>query len=530
VRSGLQSPHSESSDSPTQDGSMNSSTAQSSEISSNHITNEELTRTWANIENFQQFLNSDTALETAVAETDTMALSPGYQVPCAQSPFLINSTAALFEGFNNQWLSANLANFQQPNEHDWGDSLPDFSIEPSRDFSFNLMGSFGIPGSYTTTNSFQKMVTDCPGSSFTTPSWKPPLRPEMHEYADKVSEDELSLVLRDGPPSVASARPIDTSINAPDRTLLSAFGQGSEFTLYPFNGTSYQLDSNKVLTNILLEFPQMMARPGGKYPPFVHHKIYRCEEGDVLKPLAVSFCFVTALNAAFPSGKGFVHSLMNAERDRLLKGFRLLRDSELDMMAALHAICVYQIIGFFDDSSPDSARVAELQQPFFLRMTRRLVASYMPQLRSPYDNTDYSESVWAKWTSMETFRRTFFLIHIINVVACRTEKQNPYFYEELDDDLVMNLPLPAPEKVWRASSAAEWKSALEEELQGGWQANRTASTVFAGNGWKEDNANGGEWDFGAGRGAGRGLHETLFASSHEFTRLLLHCIDKRRRG
>lgn len=533
--SSLRPPYSKLSESPRRDESMNSSAAQSSDISSGHIMEKELTRTRANIENFQHFLDSDPVLEVALAETSTMALSPGYQLSSAQSLFQINDTTALLEGFNSQWLNSNVANFQSTSEHDWGNSVTNLSIEPSRDFGFNLMGSFGIPGSHTTSNAFQKIATECPGSSFDTPAWKPPLRPETLEYADRVSEDELSLVVLNGPSRITPVVPINIGKDAQDRNLeVSTLDQGSEFTSYPVNGISYQMNSNKDLAKMLLEFPQMMARPGGKYPPFVHHRLYRCEEGDVLKPLAIAFCFVAALNAAFPSGKGFVHSLMNAERDQLLKGFRLLRESELEMIATVHAICVYQIMGFFDDSSPDSARFAELQQPFFLRMARRFVASYMPQLRSSYDDSDYSEPAWEKWISTETVRRTFFLIHIINVIACRTEKQNPYFYEELDDDLVMDLPLPAPEKIWKANSAAEWKSALEEELQGGWQANRTASMNFSGNGWKESTVNGSEWDL-SGDGMLSGATRTSFyeihlTNSHEFTRLLMHCIDRRRRG
>ena len=496
----LRAPHSELSDPPIRDESMHSGTTQSSDMSS------------------------------------SMALTPACQLSSSQPPFQSSDTTSLLEGFSSQWMNAGLASSQSPSENDWANSVANFSIEPSSDFNFNLVGYFGMPGSHTAADALQTRATECPGSSFDAPSWKPPPRPETHKYVDKVYEDELSLGVLN---RHSKNPPVDTtniSNHTQDRNAQSKVDKGNELESYPVNGTSYQLNSNKDLTKILLEFPQIMARPGGKYPPFVHHRLYRCEEGDVLKPLAIAFCFVAALNAAFPSGKGFVHSLMNGERDQLLKGFRLLRDSELEMLATVHAICVYQIMGFFDDSSPDSARFAELQQPFLLRMARRLVASYMPQLRSSYDTSDFSEPVWEKWIATETVRRTFFLIHIINVVACRMEKQSAYFYEELDDNLVMNLPLPASEKIWKANSASEWKSALKEELQGGWQANRTAAMDLSGNGWKESGVNGGEWDLRGdgmlsdGRAAGRNFQEIHLANSHEFTRLLMHCINKRNRG
>ncbi|KFY46082.1 hypothetical protein V495_02670 [Pseudogymnoascus sp. VKM F-4514 (FW-929)] len=529
VMSSLRPPHSELGDPPIRDESTHSGITQSSDMSSSPTTKNELNRTWINVDNF------DTDLEIAMAETDTMELTPGYQLSNSQSPFQFSDTTSLLEGLSSQWMNAGLANFQSPSENDWANSVANFSIEPPSDFNFNLMERLGMPGSHPAANALQRIATGGQVSNFDGLSWKPPLRPETNEYVNKVYEDELSMGVLNRPSRNPPVDTINISNDTRDRNAqVFKVDKGNELESYPVNGTSYQLDSNKDLTKILLRFPQIMARPGGKYPPFVHHRLYRCEEGDVLKPLAIAFCSVAALNAAFPSGKGFVHSLMNAERDQLLKGFRLLRDSELEMLATVHAICVYQIMGFFDDSSPDSARLAELQQPFLLRMARRLVASYMPQLRSSYDTSDSSELVWEKWIATETVRRTFFLIHIINVVACRMEKQSAYFYEELDDNLVMNLPLPAPEKIWKATSAAEWKSALEEELQSGWQANRTAAMNISENGWEESGVNGGERDLRGedmlsdGRAAGGSFLEIHLANSHEFTRLLMHCVNKNR--
>lgn len=148
----------------------------------------------------------------------------------------------------------------------------------------------------------------------------------------------------------------------------------------------------------------MMLQSGGNYPPFVHHKIYGCEKGDVLKPLANAFCCVSALNAALPSGEAFVHALLNAERERLVRSFvrpfsvttlqsslcahspslppqrtltltpsqSLLKSSETDTLAVIHAMCVYQILGFFSASNASAARAAALQQPFFLKVSSPL--------------------------------------------------------------------------------------------------------------------------------------------------------------
>lgn len=481
------------------------------------------------------YLDSGSVVERAMAETGGMALSREYPLSSIQLLFESNDTSALSDVYDIPWLNSNPVDLQPPDEPDWGNPLSDISIEPSSDSGSNLMRSLGISGNHTTTDALQAVSMEVRDSAFNAPSWKPPLRREAHKYAETASEDELALALPNEPSRTTPVDPMAMVIEAQDPELpVSTFDHGSEFTSHPSGGVSCESNPDKVLAKILLGFPKMMVRNNGGYPPFVHHRLYRCEEGDVQEPLAVVFCCVNSLNTAFPSGKEFVHSLMNAERDRLVKGFRLLRDSEVEMIAAVHAMCVYQIIGFFDDSSPRSAPFAELQQAFFLRMARKVVALYMPQLRSSFDSSNFSELAWKKWASAETVRRTFFLIHIINVVACRTEKQNPFFYEELDDDLVMNLPLPAPEKMWQANSAAEWQSALEEELQSGWQPNITAGTIIDGNRRKEYNMNGSGWGLSgdgvllSGRAAGRGFHEARLASSHEFTGLLIHCIPQRR--
>jgi hypothetical protein len=107
----------------------------------------------------------------------------------------------------------------------------------------------------------------------------------------------------------------------------------------------------------------------GHFPPFVHHRVYKCLEGDVLEPLANAFCCLGALNACLPSSEHFAYQLLNAERDRLVKSFWTSGDQDIDVLAAVHAMCVYQIVGFFG-LSVEQARAAELQQPYFLKVGR----------------------------------------------------------------------------------------------------------------------------------------------------------------
>jgi hypothetical protein len=93
-------------------------------------------------------------------------------------------------------------------------------------------------------------------------------------------------------------------------------------------------------------------------------------------------------------------------------------------------------------------------------MTRRLAKQYL-QASTVEDG---EESNWRKWLMDETIRRTVFLVNAINTLSCRVQKQDPNYFEPLDDNLVHNLTLPAPESVWKASSAEEWMFAKSKLL------------------------------------------------------------------
>jgi hypothetical protein len=49
-----------------------------------------------------------------------------------------------------------------------------------------------------------------------------------------------------------------------------------------------------------------------------------------------------------------------------------------------------------------------------------------------------------------------FLVNAINTLSCRLQKQDPNYFEPLDDELIYDMTLPAPDAVWKASSVEEW--------------------------------------------------------------------------
>lgn len=59
----------------------------------------------------------------------------------------------------------------------------------------------------------------------------------------------------------------------------------------------------------------------------------------------------------------------------------------------------------------------------------------------------------------ETILRTVLLVNAINILSCRVEKQERLFFEPLDAHIIRNMLLPAPDALWKASTAEEWEAA-----------------------------------------------------------------------
>jgi hypothetical protein len=75
------------------------------------------------------------------------------------------------------------------------------------------------------------------------------------------------------------------------------------------------------MVGIIMGYLPMMIALEPPAPPFVHSQIYRCGEGDVKEPIARAMICIQAHIAAMPSGRPFVHDMVNKERDKLVKSF-----------------------------------------------------------------------------------------------------------------------------------------------------------------------------------------------------------------
>ncbi|KAL2834639.1 hypothetical protein BJY01DRAFT_253007 [Aspergillus pseudoustus] len=239
----------------------------------------------------------------------------------------------------------------------------------------------------------------------------------------------------------------------------------------------HELDQQ--MFGVLREYPSLILQRD-HWSPFVHHRMYRCSMGGMAKPMGVALACVSAHAGSSGSNYGFVDGLINQQREQLIREFQSYLDTPENCLAAVHAVCIYQILGLFGDNflpasikatpsmksildqrRTDCERQAELHISFLLKMTRRLYKHYRPAIETNHDD----ELNWERWKFSESIRRNIFFANIINILGARAGKLNGVYFEPLDDDVVLNLTLPAPECMWRACSLREWLDAREYALR-----------------------------------------------------------------
>lgn len=104
-------------------------------------------------------------------------------------------------------------------------------------------------------------------------------------------------------------------------------------------------------------------------------------------------------------------------------------------------------------------------------MTRAYIQPYL-QIRSPdidafsdFKSTPCSPTTttWGRWRTTETTRRTVFIVNMVNFLKNydpRMRKISPY-YEPLNDDLILNMPLPCSQAVWLAYEEESCRLAMK---------------------------------------------------------------------
>ena len=109
------------------------------------------------------------------------------------------------------------------------------------------------------------------------------------------------------------------------------------------NGSSECYD----LISVIRSYPRLMVRDDF-CSPCIHHRLYRCSKPGMAEPLGIALVCVSSYVSAVASSKSFVRNMIDGQRERLVSEFNATGATSETRLAALHAMCMYQIIDLLD--------------------------------------------------------------------------------------------------------------------------------------------------------------------------------------
>ncbi|KAL6894778.1 hypothetical protein GGI43DRAFT_132172 [Trichoderma evansii] len=230
------------------------------------------------------------------------------------------------------------------------------------------------------------------------------------------------------------------------------------------------------MVHILNEYASLLTRDSFS-SPFLHHSLYSQYSSanpdlTILPLTSMAICCASSIKLS--AEKGFFRRAMDAARERLIGSFPSYQC--MQQWDALHSMLIFlcldmrEIIGDESEGWKLTPPVKGLGSPFLLKMTESYLRSY-PEIRN-HDISVFSDpnsspcsaatSQWARWRITETARRTIFFTNMVNFYSNydhRTGKLSPY-YEALNDDLILNMPLPCDHAAWLARDEESWSCAM----------------------------------------------------------------------
>ncbi|GFF61597.1 sterigmatocystin biosynthesis regulatory protein [Aspergillus udagawae] len=221
---------------------------------------------------------------------------------------------------------------------------------------------------------------------------------------------------------------------------------------------------------LLLQYPKLLLQDDF-YCPFLHRTLFNEDMPDmtILPHTSMAICCGSALGNR--DGVGYIKRAMDAQRQSLIESYPTYHC--LEQWDALHAMLLYEILemGMAPINESESwkrrRRTRGLKSPFLSKMTQCFSRSYLECHDAALLPDADTNSSWVKWAVTETARRTMFLANIVNFFSNRdleSGRQLPY-YEPLNDELIMNMPLPCNQALWSARTEDEWRKATQMAKQ-----------------------------------------------------------------
>ncbi|KAF3388538.1 hypothetical protein F1880_004518 [Penicillium rolfsii] len=223
----------------------------------------------------------------------------------------------------------------------------------------------------------------------------------------------------------------------------------------------------KNLIQVLERYPRHLLRDD-----FTTACLHRslCDENvpaiATLARTSMAICCGSAMETA--EGARFAKHAMEVERQRLIASYRTY--SCMHQWDALHAMLVYSILELRtsltegNDGWKQKSCSRGLKAPFLVRMTRDFIRSHNFPEGTLTAQAYTPGQAFQQWATTETARRTIFLANIVHFLGNHdpeTGEPSPY-YEPVDDQLILKMPLPYATTMWAAQTEQEWRLAMKD--------------------------------------------------------------------
>ncbi|KAJ5905014.1 uncharacterized protein N7473_001930 [Penicillium subrubescens] len=220
------------------------------------------------------------------------------------------------------------------------------------------------------------------------------------------------------------------------------------------------------LIRVLEQYPRNLLRDDFT-PPSLHRSLYDENVPDIatLARTSMAVCCGSAMETA--EGARFAKHAMEVERQRLIASYRTY--SCMHQWDALHAMLVYSVLELRaslaegNDGWKQKSCSKGLKAPFLVKMTRDFIRSHTVPEENLTAQAYTPVQSFQQWATTETARRTIFLANIVHFLSNHdpeTGEPSPY-YEPLDDELVLSMPLPSAHTMWAARTEQEWRQAMK---------------------------------------------------------------------
>lgn len=221
------------------------------------------------------------------------------------------------------------------------------------------------------------------------------------------------------------------------------------------------------LIQVLEQYPRHLLRDDFT-THCLHRSLYDENVPDIatLARTSMAVCCGSAMETA--EGARFARHAMEVEWQRLIASYRTY--SCMHQWDALHAILVYSILELRaslaegDDGWKQKSCSKGLKAPFLVKMARDFIKSHTSPEEDLTAQAYAPVQSFQQWATTETARRTIFLANIVHFLSNHdpeTGEPSPY-YEPLDDQLILDMPLPSTNTMWAARTEQEWRLAMKD--------------------------------------------------------------------